>query len=247
MNNTLNFRDCGACPTTNGNKVKTGLLFRSASLDRLSRKNRAMVQSKNLSTIIDLRPANERPSRTAPLPGIRRITIPLDIDRIARKRILPYVFKRNGAVAVGNAINSVYFDIVALVPHAVRELFAPLSDTETYPLCINCRAGKDRTGYAIALILRTLGVADSVIITDYLRTNDFILPRLRRFTRPLQFATFGLLPAETMEESMTAHARYLQTAFARIDNNYGGIDEYLDFCGVPRQRRERLRGILLLR
>ncbi len=38
---------------------------------------------------------------------------------------------------------------------------------------IHCTAGKDRTGFACALILHTLGVPDDVISEDYLLTNRF--------------------------------------------------------------------------
>jgi hypothetical protein len=41
------------------------------------------------------------------------------------------------------------------------------------PLVIHCTAGKDRTGFACALILHALGVPDDVIAEDYLLTNRF--------------------------------------------------------------------------
>ena len=38
---------------------------------------------------------------------------------------------------------------------------------------VHCAAGKDRTGFAAALILKALGVADDLIVEDYLLTNRF--------------------------------------------------------------------------
>ena len=41
------------------------------------------------------------------------------------------------------------------------------------PLVFHCTAGKDRTGFAAALILSALGVPLPVVMQDYLLTNDF--------------------------------------------------------------------------
>ena len=53
-----------------------------------------------------------------------------------------------------------------------RSLFAHLLEDRA-PLVIHCTAGKDRTGFACALILHALGVPDDVIAEDYLLTNRF--------------------------------------------------------------------------
>jgi len=53
-----------------------------------------------------------------------------------------------------------------------RALFAHLLEDRA-PLVIHCTAGKDRTGFACALILHALGVPDQTIAEDYLLTNRF--------------------------------------------------------------------------
>jgi protein-tyrosine phosphatase len=243
--NAINFRDFGGCAAADGFQVKTGMLFRSASLDHLHGRNRLMVLDARLRTIIDLRPDTERASRVVLLPGVRRITIPLDVDRITRERFLPYLRGNKKSDDIIEAIVSVYRDIVTLTAPAVRPLFAPIADPAAYPLCINCRAGKDRTGYAAALILRTLGVADDDIVRDYLWTNRNLLPRVRRFTRPLRILSAGLLPVRALEAVLTAHEAALRASFGAIDGTYGGTEGFLDFCGVDATMRSRIRETLL--
>ena len=53
-----------------------------------------------------------------------------------------------------------------------RALFAHLLEDRA-PLVVHCTAGKDRTGFACALILHALGVPDETIADDYLLTNRF--------------------------------------------------------------------------
>jgi protein-tyrosine phosphatase len=244
MTNSINFRDCGGYPTNSGRLVKTGMLYRSASLDRVFGKNRRIVLAAGLKTMIDFRPGNERAKRIAAFPGVQRISIPLIVDKIATERILPYFNKRNGTPQLIVAVESTYRDIVPLVTEAIHQIFTILADGNAYPLCLNCRAGKDRTGYAVAIILRTLGVPERLIYEDYLATNNYLLPRVRLITRPLSLLSFGLLPTRTWEASITAYERYLQTAFRVIDKNYGGIDGYLDVCGVTGEMRDQVKKLL---
>ena len=243
--NSINFRDCGGYPTTNGKVVKTGVLYRSASLDHVFGKNRRMVRNARLKTIIDFRPNNERAKFIVSFPGVKRVSIPLIVDKIVKERIFPYFNKRNGTEQLIEAVESTYHDIVPLVTEALYQIFTILTDNSAYPLCVNCRAGKDRTGYAVAIVLRTLGVPERFIYEDYLVSNRYLLPRVRHITRPLRLLSFGLLPTRTWEATITAYDRYLKSAFSVIDTKYGGIEGYLDYCGVTKEMREIIKGILL--
>lgn len=42
------------------------------------------------------------------------------------------------------------------------------------PFLFHCTAGKDRTGVAAYLILKTLGVSDEIIMKDYLLSNSYL-------------------------------------------------------------------------
>ena len=60
--------------------------------------------------------------------------------------------------------------------HKYRKLFLSLADQEMLPALFHCTTGKDRTGWAAAALLTLLGVPKDVVVEDYLRSNDYILP-----------------------------------------------------------------------
>src|SRR5258708_38840565 len=112
-----------------------------------------------------------------------------------------------------------------------RALFAHLLEDRA-PLVIHCTAGKDRTGFACALILHALGVPDDLIAEDYLLTN--------RFYRRDPSASSDL-PAEVRQVLATVEASFLAAGFDAIGADYGDLENYLsDALGLGRRERARL-------
>ena len=112
-----------------------------------------------------------------------------------------------------------------------RALFAHLLEDRA-PLVIHCTAGKDRTGFACALILHALGVPDEVISDDYLLTN--------RFYRRDPSASSDL-PEEVRQTLGSVEASFLAAAFEAIDAEYGGLETYFsDGLGVRAAARAEL-------
>jgi protein-tyrosine phosphatase len=101
------------------------------------------------------------------------------------------------------------------------------------PLVIHCTAGKDRTGFACALILHALGVADDVIAEDYLLTN--------RFYRRDPSASSDL-PEEVKQVLASVQASFLAAAFEVIGADYGNLENYLsDGLGLGASERTKLQ------
>jgi protein-tyrosine phosphatase len=113
-----------------------------------------------------------------------------------------------------------------------RALFMHLLEDRA-PLVIHCTAGKDRTGFACALILHTLGVADDVIAEDYLLTNRF-------YRRDPSVSSD--LSDEVRQVLGTVRASFLAAAFETINAGYGSLDHYLrDGLGIGVAERKGLR------
>ena len=85
------------------------------------------------------------------------------------------------------------------------------------PLVFHCTAGKDRTGFAAALILLALGVPRPVVMQDYLLTNEL----LRMDSAP----AYGI-PPEVMQVLWRVQAEFLDAALHAVDTDHGGVDAY---------------------
>jgi protein-tyrosine phosphatase len=117
-----------------------------------------------------------------------------------------------------------------------RALFAHLIEDRA-PLVIHCSAGKDRTGFACALILHALGVPDEVISEDYLLTN--------RFYRRDASATSDL-PDGVLQVIGTVRAAFLATSFEAINAGYGSLGNYIrEGLGIGEAERAQLAALYL--
>jgi protein-tyrosine phosphatase len=100
-------------------------------------------------------------------------------------------------------------------------------------LVIHCTAGKDRTGFACALILHALGVPDDVIAEDYLLTNRF-------YVRDPSHSPD--LPEEVRLALASVEASFLGAAFEAIRADYGDLESYFrDGLGLGAEQRQTLQ------
>ncbi len=109
-----------------------------------------------------------------------------------------------------------------------KTLFTHLLD-DTAPLVIHCTAGKDRTGFAAALILKALGVADDLIVEDYLLTN--------RFYRRAEAGLSSDLPEEVRDVLGSVEASFLLAALDTVRTDYGDLEAYFEAGLGPRAAR----------
>ena len=116
------------------------------------------------------------------------------------------------------------------------EFFGHLLDSDQ-PTVFHCTAGKDRTGFAAALLLKAVGASDADVMHDYLLTNE----RLQ-----MPESTWLGIPREAMDVLWRGQADFLQAAFDEVDASYGSLEAYLcDGLGLREAQRERLQVLYL--
>ena len=217
-----NFADLGGIATTDGRSVKWGMIYRSGELSELSDADLTYIENLNLKTIVDFRfqeEKNEAPDRIPE--GVDTIPIPVVDGSYDVQTITQWLF--NG--------DSEAFDTMLIHVNRVlateeqdnfKEFFNHIEKGET--LLFHCTKGKDRAGFAAAMFLSALGVDRETVIDNYLKSNDY-LSEITEQT--IQYVSSKGLDGELLRPILEVKAEYLQTAFDIIDNEYGGIDNYL--------------------
>ncbi|TVO63572.1 tyrosine-protein phosphatase [Denitromonas ohlonensis] len=230
-----NFRDLGGLHTEDGQRIRHGVLFRSDSLADLTIEGLATLERLELKTICDLRDRSERLSHPNRLPANAVIHQP-DIGFLPQGAhdLIAGLGRTTPAQTVHLALSNYYRRFPTEHASNFSGMFDALLAPGALPALIHCTSGKDRTGFAIALVLSALGVSRELIRADYLRSN--MAPRNLAFMVP------GGVPPSTLEALMKVRADYLEASFATIEAHWLSVDTFLEQAiGLDRQRRIRLR------
>ena len=233
-----NFRDLGGYLTTDGRTVRRGAVYRSAHLGTLTDEDRAALGKLGVRTIVDLRGVNEAAETPHLVDGVGCSIVGAHIEPGVGERI-------RGAVADGSAnpfimmqfLTDHYRDYPRRCAPGFRTLFATLSDDTHRPLVFHCTAGKDRTGFASALLLSLLGVPWETVMEDYLRTNDLWTGHIGRYPE---------LDIDTRAAIVEARTPYLEAAFEVVRADFGHPEAFAERAlGLDAKALERLRADLL--
>src|SRR5204863_1059915 len=159
------------------------------------------------------RGAEERTAALCGMPEISVHSLPVEPTVVAALRAIAAAGTPLATSHAVEVMRDSYRSYVQQNTPRYRALFAHLLE-DTAPLVIHCTAGKDRTGFACALILHTLGVSDEVISEDYLLTNRFY----RRDPN-----SSSDLPDHVRDVLGSVQTPFLGAAFEVIDADYGDL------------------------
>ena len=249
-----NFRDLGGYRAAGGGRIRSGRIFRSESLARLTDADVANVATLNIELLYDLRNADERvrdPNRWQPR-NVLETLADLDSDELGavhffgwRDRITDPAF--DVARARQWMLNA-YGAMPRLFAGCLASALKHLSASSSPVTLLHCTAGKDRTGFVSAMVLFALGVSRDDIVEDYLLTRQ---------RRPPEVLLQTMLRNELQELSPMTHAalltladvheEYLGTALRTIDRDFGSVDAYLaQACNLAPVQRSSLYSQLLV-
>jgi protein-tyrosine phosphatase len=239
-----NFRDLGGHPTSDGRRVRRGVLFRSGVLSDLTEADLDAVAALELALVVDLRGREEAGDRPNRLPsGVRTVHVPVG-DVSAAPRVVAARLAAGDVDGLGAEMllkgNRAF---VRELRDGFSQVLRLVMDPAHRPVVLHCTAGKDRAGFASALVLWTLGVSDDVVFDDYLRSNDLLADRHDRILREL---APRLADATPLREMLEVRADYLRAALDAIVEDHGSVDAFLrDGLGIDDASRARFRDELL--
>ncbi len=239
LEGATNFRDLGGYPTRDGRTVKWGLLFRSNGLFALTDADLDYLARRKFRLVCDFRAVEEQMTAPSRLPADNPPEIlSLGVRPEAGDRLRVLALSGGTTLAdIVAAYEAVYRAYARDHHDQFGALLARLADAESYPAVFHCMAGKDRTGFAAAMILAALGVPNEVIFEDYLLTNT-------------HWSLKGRFPDAMDEEAQAtfgaARREYLEAAFDELHRSHGSLDAYVrDALGVTDVIRESMRAHLL--
>lgn len=225
-----NFRDLGGYQTEDGRRVKPGMLFRSDQLDRLTDADLAAMEGLRLAYVVDLRTESERAREPDRLPRGAKPVV-LDVSADADGSLGGDMRKAQAAIAAGRGVElleAANRDFVSLpsAKTSYRAFVALVAAPATGPLVYHCTAGKDRTGWASAVLLSILGVPRERIYYDYLASNAYLAQKNAGILASLKASGAPIDPAN-LEPVLGVRRAYLDSAFAEVDRVYGSMDAYV--------------------
>ena len=243
-----NFRDVGGGVTHDGRRIKTGVLFRSEEPSRLRSRDLAALQALPIRLICDLRSPNEiqkRPPPRALTKAIQTVNIPLHDEAMQsgmRNRFKEFLFKSDGDARFRQFSRDYYHHLAFERTAQTGQVLKLLAQDASLPALIHCTAGKDRTGFVVAVLQLLLGLPFAEVLTEYLRTNDGFRPRMERIITAVRLLTLFRVPRQRMRFVLTTHPEYLHEVYDLIINQHQGIDNYLKTsCGVDLDIQNRLK------
>lgn len=261
MHGAWNFRD-----VADATGVRPGRFFRSSELSCLEDDGRAELRRLGITDVADLRSPREverrGPGRVPDGVAVHLLPFPdlaaeTDGESPHEHAFTRMMTERPGDESVGDAaaqyMTDEYhrFPSLAGAQRAVRQVVSLLA--RGGPVITHCFAGKDRTGFTVAVVLESLGVDRDAILADYLRSNDAV-PQLRSrivdmmgkragSTLPPEAVTFA--EARLSDDVLGVREEYLGAARQAIDDNYGSLEGYLRAADVSGEDIDALRTALL--
>lgn len=246
-----NFRDYGGYSGADGQRLRSGRLYRSAHHGRATDADLERMAELRLATIVDLRRRNER--ERDPCRRHQGFAAQVIDNDLGDEGTAPHLaFLARGELS-DDAVVAFMVSEYEHIPFEARHLdlyaryFRVLSESDG-PVLIHCAAGKDRTGLLAALTHHVLGVHADEAMEDYLLTNTVsrIPERAPEFARLLR-DNYGREFAEaSVRRFMGVEPIYLETARRVIAEQYGSMDRYLEAAlGVDGTMQARIRERLL--
>ena len=248
--NITNFRDLGGIGTIHGRLVRPHKFIRSGQLVGLDEETkRELVDRYRVTQVVDFR----RPFEIQESPDDRLEGVTFtNIDLLEQSGTNSASLDDFASLGLANQVNghmlNVYHDLV-MSPAAQqgygRFLRIVVDNTQGATL-FHCFAGKDRTGFAAALVLWLLEVDDDQIFADYLKTNQERVAANNQLLDQFRAKGFDQDSLDALAVALYVKKEYLIYARQLMIDAYGDVFAYAQQAlGFGPDQVEALRGNLL--
>lgn len=236
-----------------GRTIRPGMLIRSSHLSIAPERDLAVLREV-VGEIVDFRTLKEQQVHPDPvigeavhhaMPVLENMTAGITREEEAdRSEIETYLFDPEGA----RRHMMENYQLFVTSEHA-RQCYSSfvklLEKPREKALLWHCTAGKDRAGFAAAIVLEILGADRETILEDYMKTNaglareiEWIYPMIGK-----QAGGMTSVMRKSLDFMFLAHKEYLLESYRIAEKQYGGMDSYIEKAlGVDAALKESLRG-----
>ena len=222
-----NVRDLGGLLRLDGARIRSGLLLRAGRLTHASDADIRRLADMGLAAVIDFRDGDEvRRSPDRGVPGAAYYNLPA-LPNLA-DNFRPVSDPTYTAEEIRRDFRRVYRLLAQSneAQEAYTEFFRVLLASEGRPVLWHCTQGKDRTGAAALLLLTALGVDETVILRDYMLTNEFTQKTLDAFAA-MEAPPF---PPDIAREIFLVFEENLKFYGNCLELEYGSVPNYLELA-----------------
>lgn len=249
----VNLRDLGE-RSVSGGRTRPGQLLRSAELANPKVLTDPCIAGLAIGTVVDLRTVTETAGRPDQLPPG---TAYVHADVLAG---LPVHASSGQAQLMDNPAGFVdafggsdpvaqmhrTYQMLVSDPYAQAGYgdFVRMVGAGAGPLLVHCTAGKDRTGWAFAIVMSALGFDDDEVMGEYLAVGPAVA---QMFAPLLEIVEQVGIDRSALEPMLQVRPEYLASALGQVRSDFGNFDGYLRVgLGLTDADLEKLRTRLLM-
>lgn len=233
-----NARDLGGFPAMDGRRVtRFGVYVRSEAPCGLSDRDIENLRAYGIRAGIDLRGLGEASARPSDLKG--RDWVVCGEHPLFDERVAAGAEKKHTDHDWGRA----YIQMAEGCRDWARGVLQTAADAEG-GLLFHCTTGKDRTGLMTCYLLSIAGVPRQDIAADYCVSEIFLRPVYER----IMAGSIELFPKGGPPDRALFNRAFFQTPVDAMDTlidhmeqNYGGVTEFLSAIGVAQGVLDKIR------
>lgn len=250
LTGATNFRSLGGLPAAHGRRIRPHVLMRADRLHGLTDTDWRQLAATGLVTICDLRSDAERSEHPTTVPGhlaIREIHCDIRNDLRADPSLALMLAEDPSARGAERLMVEIYRRFPRYMGTTLRSIVDLLLG-DGAPMLVHCSAGKDRTGFVVAMLLHALEVPGDLVREDYLASLGWSGGETHRASLAERLG--AIVPPGALDSAvdmvLSVRDSYLESALSAVIRDYGSVERYLESeAGLDASRRERLCARLL--
>lgn len=245
-----NFRSLGGLPAAGGRCIRPHALMRADRLSGLGPDEWGVLARTGVTTICDLRSDSERAEHPNVIPAqldVCELRCDIRNDLRADPSLARLLIDEPTAHGAERVMIEIYRRFPRYMGGTLSAIVDRLLDGGA-PLLVHCSAGKDRTGFVIAMLLHALEVPEAIIREDYLASRAWPGAESHRASLEARLGTI-IAPDElptAVDTVLDVRDVYLDAAMESLHAEFRSIPGYLEAAAnVGPERLARLRERLL--